>query len=151
MSTIDTDIVTDDTSENPAPLGWRSEDWLAVILGLTLLLSAFLCAWSTVEGSGTHPWKPWVGKPGSWESNPLRSLSSEGMLFDKLQSLLGPFLVALCGFGLAVRLQRKSFVQFLVAFPVLFSLGTLAYVLAGQVTIKHFNLEYALWALPSDC
>lgn len=69
------------------------------------------------------------------------------MLFDKLQSLLGPFLVALCGFGLAVRLQRKSFVQFLVAFPVLFSLGTLAYVLAGQVTIKHFNLEYALWAL----
>ncbi len=139
------EIVTDQQTETPR--GWRSEDWLAVILGLTILISAFLCAWSTVEPSESHPWKSWVGKPGSWESNPFRSLSSEGKVLDKWKGLIGPLLVSLCGFGLARKLQGESLGRFLMAFPVVFLLGLFAYVLAGQVTIKHFNLEYALWAL----
>jgi uncharacterized membrane protein YadS len=170
VSSTDSNLEAIETAE-AENRGWRSEDWLAVFLGLTILISAFLCVWTTVEFSvsdgevdavepdvpptqTTHPWKPWVGKPGTWEgSNPLHSLSSqdeetgEWNLFDKWRVLVGPFLFALVGFGLVRKIQGESVRQFAPAFLVVFLLGILAYVLAGQVTVKSFNLEYALWAL----
>lgn len=150
MSTTDSNIAGPelvDVSDRLRQQGWRSEDWLAVILGLSILISAFLCAWSTVEPTGTHPWKPWVGKPGTWTANPLDSLSSPGQLLDKWKIVLGPLIVSVVGFGLARRAQGESARAMLIAFPAMFLLGTLAFVLAGQATVKHFNLEYALWAL----
>jgi uncharacterized membrane protein YadS len=119
---------------------WRSEDWLAVAMGLLILIGAFVCGWTTIEAGEQHPWKPLVGKPAKWESNPLDSLWN-------WRVLIGPFVLSMLGFGIARGIQRQSARQFLFAFPVIFLLSTLAYVMAGQVTVKDFNLEYALWAL----
>ena len=128
------------------------EDWLAVLVGLTVLGAAFLCAWSTVdfadgEATSGHPWKSWVGKPGSWVNNPLDSLPWGQAWSTSLGIFLGPLVASLAGFGFACWMQGKSVSRFIVAFPVVFLLAGFAYVMAGQETIKNFNLEYALWAL----
>ncbi len=144
LSNSDSDPIDEitETSEQDqdSSKGWRSEDWLAVCLGLAILLGAFLCGWSTIEIGADHPWKPYVGKPGSWESNPLHSLANWPML-------IGPLMLSMLGFGIARGLQGHSAAKFLIAFPAVFLLASLAYIMAGQVTVKHYNLEYALWAL----
>jgi uncharacterized membrane protein YadS len=139
--------IVEEAEEDLRPAAWwRSEDWLAVWLGLAILIGAFLCGWSTISASlasglePQHPWKPLVGKPGAWESNPLDALAN-------WRPLAGPLILSLLGFGIARAMQGHSPGGFLFAFPVVFVLATLAYVLAGQVTVKHYNLEYALWAL----
>lgn len=127
---------------------WQVEDWLAVLLGMSILLCSFVCLVSTVDPGADHPWKTWVGKPGVWSGlNPLASLSSEGVLLGKWKILVGPFFIGIVGFGFARRMQGKPIAPFLIAFPVVFLLATVAYMMASQEVIKHYNLEYALWAL----
>ena len=137
---------------------YRREDWLAVMIGLVVLSAAFLCGWVSVDfvdgemkgdriATAAHPWKAWVGKPGSWAANPIDSILGDADWITCWKILLGPFLVGLLGFGLARRMQGKSLQEFMLAFPFVFALAGLAYVLAGQETVKSFNLEYALWAL----
>ncbi len=129
------------TSSRPR-FGGAIEDWLAVAIGGTILASAFVCLWSTVgDPTADHPWLRWVGKPGSWESNPLDSLQA------KLPSLLGPFLIVLLGVGAAKALMGQSPGRFAVALPTVFALAVIAYMMAGQTTVKNLNLSYALWAL----
>lgn len=133
--------------------GWyRREDWLAVVIGITVLIAAFLCGWVSIDftDSGsvqTHPWKEWVGKPGSWSDNPLDSVLRGMDWLTCWKVMFGPFLVGLIGFGFARCMQGESFPRFALAFPVVFALAGIAYVMAGQETVKSFNLEYALWAL----
>lgn len=131
---------------------YQREDWLAVLIGIVVLSAAFLCGWISVDfvdgdAVSAHPWKSWVGKPGSWSDNPLDSLLRGTDWFSCWKIMLGPFMVGLIGFGLARCIQGKSFQSFAFAFPVIFALAGLAYVMAGQETVKSFNLEYALWAL----
>lgn len=131
---------------------YRKEDWLAVIIGITVLSAAFVCGWVSIDFAGgqsaaSHPWKSWVGKPGGWSDNPVDSIL-RGMDWSSCWNvMIGPFLVGLVGFGLARQLQGESLGKFALAFPVIFMLAAIAYVMAGQETVKSFNLEYALWAL----
>ena len=130
----------------PTRRWWQQEDWLAVAMGGAILAAAFLALYaSSGDSASGHPWKAWIGKPGSWVQNPLEAFAGEGLA--SLQKMVGPFLVALFGFSLAYRCQGHRWGRFLAAFPVVFLLATLAYVMAGQETVKHLNLEYALWAL----
>ncbi|MEO1982088.1 MAG: putative sulfate exporter family transporter, partial [Fuerstiella sp.] len=48
---------------------------------------------------------------------------------------------------IAIQIRGLSGAKFLKAFPVVFLLATLAYVMAAQSVVKAYNLEYALWAL----
>jgi uncharacterized integral membrane protein (TIGR00698 family) len=50
-------------------------------------------------------------------------------------------------FALAAQFKSRNGLSYLRAFPAIFLLAVLAYVLAGQVVIKHYNLEYVLWAV----
>ena len=50
-------------------------------------------------------------------------------------------------FAGAELVRGRSGGRFLVAFPAVFLLAVLAYVLAGQSVIKYYGLSYALWAL----
>src|SRR5690606_30625406 len=97
------------------------------------------------ESAVANPWKGWIGKPGSWQQNPLDAFAGEGLA--SLKQLVLPFLVGLVGFAIGYRCQGGRASQFLIAFPAVFLLALLAYAMAGQETVKHFNLEYALWAL----
>ncbi len=123
----------------------------------------------------TSPLKKWLGKPGIWTGSPmdafylsqdradvlnkeLAEASGQDLSKDsapkkvfkphnKYQGLIGIFIISILFFGMGVKVQGKSFTQFSIAFVSLFLLAILAYILAGQLVIKHYNLEYALWAL----
>lgn len=147
---VDADVRNDASSDHPVPW-YRLEDWLAVVIGCTVIASAFLCGWISVdyvngEASMSHPWKAWVGKPGSWVGNPLDSIGKDKD-WSTCWKMLGPCLVGLIGFGFARRMQGHSFLSFAKAYIAVFVLAGLAYVMAAEQTIKSFNLEYALWAL----
>jgi len=92
-----------------------------------------------------NPFKPYVAKVGSWDSNPADAFVSKGRSIAV--GLSGVFAISVVLFGLANFLRGGKVASFAVAFLVLFVLATLSYVLAGQNVIKYYNLEYALWAL----
>ncbi len=139
-----------------------SEDWWAIWCAGLLLVIALAAVWwgrpsdlSQQVASGQEvtmitPLKGWVGKPGGWSSNPLDSFfqpAYKGASFNKCTGVLGVFVVIAVLFGMANWIRGKSLSAFLKAFPVVFALATLAYVMAGHTVIKAYNLEYALWAL----
>lgn len=142
--------------------GW-SEDWLAVLLGLLLLgvsLGAVLSG-RAVPGVASpekaaelpaadqkkdqpkieNPLKPLIATPAKWTDSPLESLQKAPL------GLLGGLLICTAVFGLGVVLGGGKLGPFLKAFPLLFGLATLAYLLSEQAVIKYYGLEYALWAL----
>lgn len=139
-----------------------AEDWWAVWIGGTLLLICFLAVYfnlpadfaeqvtaakETGEKVSVHsPFKAWLGKPGSWKDNPL-----DAIFPAEKPSLLLPlavvFLISVGVFSIGVKAMKQSVGKFAIGFLGVFLLATLAYILTGQVVVKRYNLEYALWAL----
>lgn len=132
---------------------WTNEDWCAVWLGLAILgiswtavaIGAGTLA-SGVSSKVTNPLGPWIARPASWVANPLDALHPPGKpsQFPGLLVVAGALLL---GFGGALSLMGVSFARYSRGFLAVFVLAGLAYVLAGQVVVKHYNLEYVLWAL----
>ncbi len=96
-----------------------------------------------------------IGKVGSWERTPsdafvekkkdkATSVTTEKSL---VPGILGALVAtAIVGF-VAVLMQQRPVGPFLIAFPALFALAVLAYVMAKQAVVEKYNLEYALWAV----
>lgn len=142
-----------------------SEDWWAVWCGGALLICAFAAVWlwkpadlseqlAAAEQSGSDfkyssPLKPWLAKPGKWTDSPLTAFySADGdKVTNTIPGILGVFVTIGILFAVALGIRGHSVSAFLKAFPVVFLLATLSYVLAAQSVIKAWNLEYALWAL----
>lgn len=93
-----------------------------------------------------NPLAGYTAKPGGWNDNPLDAFYKPDSR-NVLPGLLGALLITLAVFGMGQHVMGTPFSRFAPAFVVVFLLATLAYVLAGQDVIKHYNLEYALWAL----
>lgn len=131
-----------------------AEDWWAIWLGGLILLVVFLSISVTSEpaadgGKATvtaaSALKSWVVKPNEWQANPLDAFSKGGKSLVPGMLAIG---VAIWGmFAAAQFVMGKPVTKFLAAFPVVFALALLAYLLSTQVVIKYYNLEYALWAL----
>jgi uncharacterized membrane protein YadS len=134
-----------------AKMGWqqlyRTEDWWAVWIGGALLAICTIFVWQGIAAGekGSPLLTAWLGKPGSWTSNPLEAFTVKGT--SVLPGVCGAFLVCLAAFGLGALVMGKRLGSFVAGFSIVFLLGTLALVLAGQSVIKYYNLEYALWAL----
>ncbi len=134
-----------------AKTGWqqlyRTDDWWAVWIGGILLAICTILVWQGVAagGKGSSLLTAWLGKPGSWTSNPLDAFTVKGA--SVLPGVCGTFLLSLIAFGLGAAVMGKRLAEFAAGFCVVFLLATLALVLAGQSVIKYYNLEYALWAL----
>lgn len=151
------------------PSIWRemrmAEDWWAVWCGGFLLIVMFLL---TLAGRPSdfhqqiatsnpvtvnHPLKPYLKTPAKWTSNPAdafvqpASATKDKKPVNTIPGLAGALILLSAVFGTAAALRGQSMVAFLKAFAVVFVLGIVAWVLAGQVVIKAYNLEYALWAL----
>ena len=151
-----------------------SEDWTAAILGLIVLIIALLASLASSppglswQSSASElkaakwesPLKPWLGKPGVWSSSPdeafrkkPKSKAPEAKDVPPAKGnwnfapILGAFLALVLIGATATKLRGKPLAPFLAAFPCLLLLATLAYILSAQSVIKHYNLEYALWAL----
>ncbi|PQO36026.1 putative sulfate exporter family transporter [Bremerella cremea] len=153
---------TSDTVEILPPPPGLSEDIIAIIAGVVLLVLCFALTMGMgerqVEGEGdnqevtaiVNPLKTWVGKPGGWDRNPVDSFLGGGEKPKPTwQGTLGVMLILAVFLSLLAPLMRPAANpgHFLVGFLILFALATLSYVLAGQSFIKSYNLEYALWAL----
>jgi uncharacterized membrane protein YadS len=126
-----------------------SEDSWAILIGSLLLagcLTAVFANGANPEGSFVSPLKTWLAKPGSWSANPIASFFVSGET-NVLPGLAGVFAVALAAFGSGATVMGKRFGSFARGFCLVFALATIAYVLAGQEVVKHYNLGYALWAL----
>lgn len=93
-----------------------------------------------------NPLKPWFAKLGSWTNRPLDAFVGKNG-DSVLPGILGVFVVSLILFAVGLRSMGKQVKSFPLAFLVVFLLATFSFVLAGQKVIKHYNLEYALWAL----
>ena len=144
-----------------------SEDWWSIYCGTFFLAAAFLAVWAArpadlAEKLGTKGFKltspvaKWLATPGEWTSDPVEAfVKPEGVdkKGDKVPArnafpgLLGAFLAIGVVFAFAMQVRGIGAGPFLKAFPVVFLLAVLSFVLAGQSLIKAYNLEYALWAL----
>ena len=152
---------------------FKNEDWWAVMIGCALLVFCFAAVYSQgstdADSSAVKsPLKAWLGKPGGWTKYPIDSFSEEtkrniavsetGNVENdsstpsvtkksRLPGILGVFCLAIACFGIAVQAIHGDGFRFLIAFPVVFLLAVLAYVLAAQDLVKYYSLSYALWAL----
>lgn len=135
-----------------------TEDWWAIWIGGTILVAVLMIVLQSLPADFQErvtagqrvkvvsPLKGWLAKPGSWAANPLHSVFQADTR-NALPGVLSVLLIASLLFGAALQVMGHSSVKFARAFPAVFCLATLAYVLAGQEVIRHYNLEYALWAL----
>ncbi len=143
------DSASDQGTESPADRPRVSEDWMAVAIGATLLLAslaAVLLTGADEAGGWSNPLAPWLSKPAGWESNPLTSLvGPKGA--KPLIGTVGAGVIGLLAFGIASAIMGREVRRFALGYAFVFLGATLAYVLAGQATIKAYNLEYALWGL----
>jgi uncharacterized membrane protein YadS len=134
-----------------------SEDWWAVWLGAVILAVAFLTTYVAYQNAGaaadepaaatavSNPLKPWIAKPGGWESSPADAFFKNDS--SLLPGIAGTGLLLMVLFGVALPIMGKPVGRFPLAFAGVFVLATLAYAMAGQAVVKQYNLEYALWAL----
>jgi uncharacterized membrane protein YadS len=93
-----------------------------------------------------NPLKGWLAKLGSWNRNPLEAFRNKSGE-SAVPGLIGVFVVGLLLFAAGLAILGQPVRAFPLAFAAVFLLAILAYLLAGQKVVKHYNLEYALWAL----
>ncbi len=107
---------------------WTTEDWWAVWLGMVIFILT--------------PWIRMIPKVKTWETNPLESVPA-GLLLPLLFLLIGiaALLVpALCS-------MHADVARFPIAFPIVFILSVVSYIVASQSILKAYGLGYAFWAL----
>lgn len=117
---------------------YKGEDWWAIWLGFMVIGVGIF---STLTGAFTFK----AAKFAAWgtESNPsIFGTLSGGVLVNFFVTML--ILGGLFSFGLFV--MGKDVKKFMIAFPGVFVLASLAYLLAAQSTMQQY-LEYAFWAL----
>jgi len=107
---------------------WTTEDWWAIWLGAILFLLT--------------PYIKMIPKTKTWEANPLQSVPVE-LLLPMLLLLVG-LTVLMCP---ALRCMKASGTRFSGAFPAVFILAVISYVIASQSVLKAYGLGYAFWAL----
>lgn len=109
-----------------------SEDWVVVILGLALIITALF---GIIVPSPSFPWT-------SAAELSAKVLSPHNLLIAGQQFLL-VFATALIGaFLLGKRLK-----SLLVVFPLIFVLTICALILAGNSTLQEYNLEAVIFSL----
>ena len=139
------------------------EDSAAIIIGVIIVALSLVIGWNarpTADAGSRekHP-KGWrnplsatIDKPQSWSDSPARSL----VVVDKKDPakvtpvsraiLLGmAWVVGVSAVGTLLR--GRSLLAVLPGACALALLGGLAYLMAAQKVINHYNLEYPLWAL----
>lgn len=109
-----------------------TEDWVVVILGLGLVLLAIL---------GYIIPKPSF----SWEST--SDLTTKVFSISNLTKIVSQFITVFITAILGALLLNKSIKSLLIVFPSVFVLTIFALILAGNSTVKEYNLEAVIFAL----
>ena len=134
--------------ENCPRSPWRSEDVWSIWLGWAVLLAALGATMIASAGAekAINPLAGMFGDLGGWVSSPLEAFRDKTGA-NVLPGIVGVFALLLALFSAGLAGMRERVRGFPWAFTVLFGLTLFAYLLAGQKVVKHYNLEYALWAL----
>jgi uncharacterized integral membrane protein (TIGR00698 family) len=109
-----------------------TEDWVVVVLGLGLVLLALL---------GFIIPKPTF----SWSST--TELTDKVLSLSNLSKMGSQFLTIYITAIIGAVLLQKSIKSLLIVFPTVFILTVFALILAGNVTVKAYNLEAVIFAL----
>jgi uncharacterized membrane protein YadS len=150
--------------EQPPPRGMRSsEDFWAILCGGVLLAASFFIVWgnrpqnldemlsSGVKFKIANPLSKWLSKPHGWSADPMAAFygpaEGKNAAYNTLPGTLGTFALLGLVLAIAVQIRKGEGLAFAKAFPGVFLLALLAYVMAGQSVVNAYNLEYALWAL----
>ncbi len=105
-----------------------------------------LASIGSLEGKlAVMPLKSWLARPGEWKDDPRKAFTKNGRSI--VPSLLVTLAALLVPMASLARVQGRPIGRFSLGFLGLFAIAVFSYLLAGQETIKHFNLEYALWAV----
>ena len=141
------DPVHSNDSSSPPRLRF-SEDWLANLIGGSLLLISLVAVSISVTDQETvvNPLGDFFMKPVSWTGSPLDAWR-DGDSYMAWPRVLGTFATLLALMGLGVKLQGQSWVDFARGFIFVFILALVALTIAANAAVKTYNLEYALWAL----
>lgn len=67
--------------------------------------------------------------------------------YNQIPGLIFMMIAMAVFFGIGMKVMGKSFGQFVLGFTVVFALACLAYVAAGNATMKHYGIGYAAWAI----
>ena len=153
-----------DTNAKPIPPKKKiSDDWLAILCAVVVLVVSFCGALTNLdvsqspEGlikySAVNPLANWIGKPSTWTDSPIDAFADateDGRVsLAPLRKILGAFgfLAVLLSIAIGLRDGGKQGQRFFVGFIGVFLLATFSYWLSAHSVVKAYNLEYALWAL----
>ncbi|MEZ6046855.1 MAG: putative sulfate exporter family transporter [Planctomycetaceae bacterium] len=99
-----------------------------------------------------NPLKNWVTKIQTWSSSPVDAYYKKGKEKEDPPTgiflpVLGVGLISMVLFGMGIQCMEGKGKAFLIAFPMIFLLTNIAYILASQAAIKGYGIEYPFWAL----
>lgn len=116
----------------------KKEDWWAIWLGFTVLLFSMI----------SHTTKAFNFK--AWNSQKNWGTEKLPTVFDALKGVFPGIFITLLVigvlFGIGLIIMKKDFAGYLKAFPVIFLLTAVAYLIAHQHTMNLY-LGYAFWCL----
>jgi len=115
----------------------KKEDWWAIWIGLIVIIISAIS-----KTTGAFGFK--AAKVATWGTEKAPSIfnSVDGQLMGLIFTM-----VVLGGlFALGMKFMGEDISKFLIAFPVIFILAIIAYILGAQATMKKY-IEYAFWAL----
>ena len=132
------------------------EDTAAIVVGGLLVALALALGWIArpAENAGSrkafpkgwpNPLAATIDKPQTWDDSPVQAFSDKKKQPVTVPILLGmAWVVGVLACGTALR--GGSLPSVLPGAAALAALGGLAYLLAAQKLVNHYNLEYPLWA-----
>ncbi|MCA9187808.1 MAG: putative sulfate exporter family transporter, partial [Planctomycetales bacterium] len=147
--------VIDSVSSPPPvsqPRGLLTEDLAAIAVAVILLVACCLAvrsnqsepaADSSASVTYENSLKPWLGMPAEWQGNPLQALGGP----SELTRVVGAGVILWIVFALGAGAIGRNIGRVAMAFPIVFLLATLAYVIAENAVVSAYSLEYALWAI----
>lgn len=109
-----------------------SEDWVVVILGLAIILLAL---------SGVIIPKPSF----SWADS--AALTNKVLSLDNLKIIGAQFGLVYITAIVGAVLLRKDLIALLIVFPIVMVLTVIALIIAGNETVKNYNLEAVIFSL----
>jgi len=115
----------------------KKEDWWAIWLGFIVLVIAAIS-----HSTGAFAFK--AAKIATWGNEKAPSIMDA--FNGQIGLLIFSAIVLGALFALGLKVMGEDVKGFLIAFPVIFILATIAYVFGAQATMKKY-IEYAFWAL----
>ncbi len=115
-----------------------SEDWLAVLIGGSIILAFLFLA---VSGTDT----PFKIPNYKWDT--LKDLTENVFSFENIFLLIKIWIIFLVLATFGSWAQGGSIGKFILGFSVVYLVGIISLILAGNKTINYYGFEYVIFAL----